>query len=199
MDNNVQKGIGDIMDWSKVVGMIAGAAPLVGSLFGPAGTAVGTVASAGIKLVASALGCEPTQEAITQVITADPNALLKIKELEINGKVEIQKLIIAGETAGILAVNATMQGESKSEHWPQYSWRPAWGFSSALAFLFVCILVCILAWNAVIGKDAAALGQIPLIIGAFATLFSIPGAILGIASWKRGQMQVESSKGTTEK
>ena len=71
--------------WGNVVNTISGAAPLIGSLFGPGGAAVGAVASAGLKLVATALGCEPTQDAITAAIAADPNALLKLKEMEIKG------------------------------------------------------------------------------------------------------------------
>lgn len=82
------------MDWSKIVSTISGAAPLLGSLFGPAGTAIGTVAGAGIKLIATALGCEPTQESIAQALSSDPQALLKLQELELNAKVELQRLSV---------------------------------------------------------------------------------------------------------
>jgi len=82
------------MDWGKVVSTISGAAPLLGSLFGPAGTAVGTIASAGIKLVASALGVEPTQDAIADAIATDPAAALKLKEFEMTNMLELQKLTI---------------------------------------------------------------------------------------------------------
>ncbi len=179
------------MDWGKIVSAISVAAPMIGSFFGPGGTAVGALAASGLRLAATALGVEPTQEAVATAMATDPEAALKLAKYQMDNNLELQKLMIAAETANIQAVNTTMQSEGKSEHWPQYSWRPFWGFASGLAFFFTCILVCILAWNAVVGKDAAALGQIPLIIGAFATLFSIPGAILGIASWKRGQMQIE--------
>lgn len=189
------------MEWSSVVSAIGKAAPLIGSLFGPAGTAVGSLAGTGITLAARALGVEPTQDAVAQAVATDPQAALKLAQYEMDHKLELQRLEITAETARIQeetkqlqAVNATMQSESKSEHWPQYSWRPFWGFASGAAFFFVCILVCILAWQAVSGKDAAALGHIPLLVGAFATLFSIPGAILGIASWKRGSMQLEQAK-----
>ena len=189
------------MEWAGVVKTVSSAAPIIGSFFGPAGTAIGALAGTGIKLVATALGVEPTEAAVTQAIATDPEAALKLAKYEMDNKLELQRLVITAETARIQeetkviqAINETMRGESASEHWPQYSWRPFWGFASGLAFFFVCILVCILAWQAVSGKDAAALGHIPLIIGAFATLFSIPGAILGIASWKRGEMQLEAKK-----
>ena len=61
----------------------------------------------------------------------------KTKVVEIQA--EVQKAIIAGEygneLAAITAVNATMQAEAKSEHWPQYSWRPTIGFTFAAILL----------------------------------------------------------------
>ena len=82
------------MQWGDVVKTISGAAPVLGSLFGPGGTAVGAVAGAGLKLVAQALGCSPDQDAITQAIATDPAAAEKIKEFELNNKLELQKLYV---------------------------------------------------------------------------------------------------------
>ena len=82
------------MQWGDVVKTIGGAAPVLGSLFGPGGTAVGAVAGAGLKLVAQALGCSPDQDAITQAIATDPQAAEKIREFEMNNKLELQKLVI---------------------------------------------------------------------------------------------------------
>lgn len=88
-----------------------------------------------------------------------------------------------------LAVNTTMQAEAKSEHWPQYSWRPFWGFISALAFLGVVVLSCVLGYEAVLGGKPEALIMIPQLVAAYATLFSIPGAILGVTAWHRGKQK----------
>lgn len=82
------------MDWGKVVSTISGAAPLLGSLFGPAGTAIGSLAGGALKLVASALGCDPTQDAITTVIATDPAAAEKLKEFEMTNRLELQKLAV---------------------------------------------------------------------------------------------------------
>ncbi len=78
------------MDWKALVSKITSAAPLVGSLFGPEGTLIG----GGVKLLASLLGVEPTQDAVMQAISTDPNALEKLKEFEANNKLELQKLVI---------------------------------------------------------------------------------------------------------
>ena len=80
--------------WGNIVNAISAAAPILGSLFGPAGTAVGAIAGAGLKLAANALGCEPTQSAISAAIVNDPNAELKLKEFEMAHQLELQKLSI---------------------------------------------------------------------------------------------------------
>ena len=100
---------------------------------------------------------------------------------------EIAKELEQGEQALATAVNVTMQAEAKSEHWPQWSWRPFWGFASALAFLFVAGLCCVLAYKSVMGGTPEAMAMIPQLVGSFSALFAIPGAILGVTAWHRGK------------
>lgn len=100
---------------------------------------------------------------------------------------EIASNLELGEQALANAVNVTMQAEAKSEHWPQWSWRPFWGFSSALAFICVAGLCCLLAYTAVVGGKPEAMAMIPQLVGAFTGLFAIPGAILGVTAWHRGK------------
>ncbi len=85
------------MDWSKVVSTISQAAPIVGSLFGPAGAAGGALAGSAIKLVAAALGVPATQEAVSAAIATDPEAALKLAKYEMDNKIELQKLQIQRE------------------------------------------------------------------------------------------------------
>ena len=62
--------------WDKVLELIGDAAPVVGTMLGgPAGTAVG-------GLVAKALGVENTPEAIEGALKNNPEALVKVKEIE---------------------------------------------------------------------------------------------------------------------
>ena len=185
------------MDWKELGKKIAKYAPELGAAFGgPGGAAIGTLAS----MVAGAFGLKPEAEPkeIAAVIEKDPQAAVKLKEIETNAIVEIRRLNVQlaiqqsqEEVAKIQAVNATMQVESKSEHWPQWGWRPYWGFTSGTAFLVVCVFICYLSYKAVVMKDASAIGAIPLIIGAFASLFSIAGAVLGITAWGRNKLKVK--------
>ena len=72
--------------WDKVKNIVGTAAPMIGTLIGgPAGTAVGS-------LVASALGVENTPAAIEQELKNNPEALVKLKQLEFENQVQLKKI-----------------------------------------------------------------------------------------------------------
>jgi len=74
------------MDWKDIGNGIAKIAPVVGGLLGgPAGTAVG-------GLVAEVLGTEPTPEAVHEEIRRNPDAFLKLKQMEIEKETELAHL-----------------------------------------------------------------------------------------------------------
>ena len=66
------------------------AAVVIGALI--AGTAAGGVGGEVLKLIAGALGCEPSADAITMAVAQDPAAAAKLKELEMNNDLEIKRL-----------------------------------------------------------------------------------------------------------
>lgn len=65
------------MDWLKT---IASAAPILGTVVGGP---VGGIVGKGLSLIAEAFGCEPTEDAVASAIKADPQAAIKLKELEL--------------------------------------------------------------------------------------------------------------------
>ena len=74
--------------WDTVKKLLGTAAPLLGTAIGgPAGSIVGT-------LISSALGVDNTPEAIEQAIKNNPDALVKLKELEFNHKAELEKIAL---------------------------------------------------------------------------------------------------------
>ena len=103
-------------------------------------------------------------------------------------------LELAAEPARLAEVNATMRAEAASNDPWTRRWRPAWGFISAGAFAFVCGLVGLLMWRAVVTHDPDAMAAVPQLINALVMLFAIPGGILGIASWHRGMEKREALK-----
>ena len=172
------------MDWSELGSSILSMAPLIGgALGGPGGAAIGSLLSSTFG------GSSDDPEGLAKLIAADPQAAIKLKELEYAHKVELEKLVIqaeanklAHETSSIEAVNATMRTEAISGDAWQRRWRPFWGYISGVAF-FLQIL-------AIIGVMIWAPALAPTIITSLASLqvfWSVPLAILGISAYQRGK------------
>lgn len=95
----------DVVDYAKeAVG--AGAPVLGGMLAGRAGATAG-------RLLASALGVENDPQAVADAIQTDPNAALKIRQVE--AELEQTRLEVRG---------AAVQAEASGESWLQRNWRP---------------------------------------------------------------------------
>jgi hypothetical protein len=74
------------MDWKDLAGVVGKAAPLLGTLLGgPAGAAVGSI-------IASALGTGNDPAEVERAIAADPQALVKLREIEASKTVRLQEL-----------------------------------------------------------------------------------------------------------
>lgn len=170
------------MDWKDIAGVIGNAAPLLGTLIGgPAGAAVGSI-------VASALGTQATPDAVSQAISTNPDAAVKLRQIEADQSTKLRELAVTAEnnrliaeTAAVAAVNATMQTEAKADHWPTYSWRPFIGFCFGVAWLGVYLVLPILR------------GYLPGIVQPTipSEAWLAVGGILGVASWYRGKMQAD--------
>lgn len=91
------------MDWKDVGAKITTVAPMVGSLFGPAGAGIGM----GIKLLSSLFGlteAETTPEKIDALIQTDPQALIKIRQMEYENQADIRKYVLALEAMALADV-----------------------------------------------------------------------------------------------
>jgi hypothetical protein len=132
------------MEWSSVVSAISSAAPILGSLFGPAGTAVGALAGTGIKLAARALGVEPTQTAITEAVATDPAAALKLAQYEMDHKLELEKLelqTLQAELADVQGARIMRTDHEKATGKSDYNlyflaWTIVVGFFLLMGLLF---------------------------------------------------------------
>lgn len=185
------------VDWKEVAAIVAKSAPMLGGLLaGPPGAAVGAVGA----MIASALGVGNSPDEVSQALTMNPDALVKIKEIEATRQVELQKLTvqvavstITAEVAAVTAVNTTMQAEAKSEHWPTYSWRPFIGFCVGFNVVVSSVLVLVVFLPVMFGNQqaAAAMAQLPSVLGALAAINATVLPILGIASWFRGKGQAD--------
>lgn len=163
------------MEWKDIASSIGKFAPLLGTVIGgPAGAAVGA-------LVSATLGTDNDPSAVQQALVSNPDIAVKLAQLEVEQRVQLQTLAVTAEqnrlvaeTSQLGAVNSTMQSEAAAEHWPTYSWRPFIGFvfgTMAFGVYFVLPLLGIV---------------IPTVPTEAWMAF---GAILGVASWHRGAMQ----------
>jgi len=93
--------------WDSIKDTVAKVAPVAGSLLGgPAGGAVG-------GLIASALGVDNDPDKVAAAINADPQAALKLKQVEMQleqTRLEARAQVVTAEATG--------------ESWLQRNWRP---------------------------------------------------------------------------
>jgi len=93
--------------WDSIKDTVGSVAPIAGSLLGgPAGSAVGS-------MVASALGVSNTPDAVAAAIKSDPQAAIKIRQIE--AQLEQTRLEVRGQA---------IQAEATGESWLQRNWRP---------------------------------------------------------------------------
>ena len=93
--------------WDSIKDTVGSVAPIAGSLLGgPAGSAVGS-------MIASALGVSNTPDAVAAAIKSDPQAAIKIRQIEAN--LEKTRLEVRGQA---------IQAEATGESWLQRNWRP---------------------------------------------------------------------------
>jgi len=93
--------------WDKIKDVVGSVAPMAGSMLaGPAGGAVGS-------MLASALGVDNTPDAVAAAIKSDPQAAVKIREIE--AQLEQTRLEVRGQA---------VQAEASGESWLQRNWRP---------------------------------------------------------------------------
>jgi len=72
------------MKWSDISGLVGKAAPLIGTVLGgPAGATVGA-------MVASALGVDAEPAAVSQALHSDPEAAVKLKQLQLDNEKDLR-------------------------------------------------------------------------------------------------------------
>jgi hypothetical protein len=92
--------------WSDIAGIVGKAAPVIGGLLGgPAGAAVG-------GLISSALGTENSPDAVSAALAGNPDAIVKVQELQTNAKVQLQQLAVTAEQNRLSAATAQYAAEA---------------------------------------------------------------------------------------
>lgn len=176
------------MDWQGVARQIAAWAPTVSGVLAMSG--VGAPVAAAISeagsLLSGALGVPNTPADIAQAVATNPDAAIKIKQIESDHGERLAQIAAGQEAATLSAqvsqvqtVNETMRKEDDTR---AFSWRDFWGYVSGVAFAFVVGIIGYLVWSAVRYDQTAQLAAIPAIVGSFTTLFGIAAMVLGVQS-----------------
>lgn len=88
---------------------------MLGTLLGgPLGTAGGAL----VKLIGNQLGLkseDTTPDNVMALLQADPAAMMKMRELELNNKLELQKLMLEAERIRLADVQSARQRQTESE------------------------------------------------------------------------------------
>lgn len=188
------------VNWNKVGSFLLenGVKRIGGLLTNPVAEVIDTVSD----LIGGELG-EKDPEKVYEILKKDKEALLRIKELELTYKTDLEKLAIqsranqlAADTARIHATNRTMQAEMQAKwKWSAF-WRPLWGVLSAIAFFVqmvgIMIILGILVSKVLSGEVSnisQVLNAISTVMSALFPMWGIAGAVLGVTAWHRGKMQ----------
>jgi hypothetical protein len=159
------------MNWKDIGTRLANSAPLLGAaLGGPAGAAAGS-------LIAATLGTSNNPDEVAAALTADPTAMVRIKEIEANAKVELQKLVIQGEANRLQYESTMYQAEAADRDsarnlaakQPRDLVRPALTFTMIGGSLFIVVAVLVgVALDAI--KDPNAALTVGMVIGSWLTM-----------------------------
>jgi len=157
------------MKWSDVGKIVGDTAPLIGTLLGgPAGGTIGA-------LVSRVLNCKNDPEQVYNLLKDNPEAILKIKQAEIEHDTELAKLAFQSASAQI---QVNLQ-EAKSPKLFISGWRPAVGWICAIGLLYSSVVQNIIAWVAKFYNT----GITPPSLDT-TTLMSVLFGMLGLAGYR---------------
>ncbi|QFT84955.1 hypothetical protein FIU88_08200 [Halomonas sp. THAF12] len=150
------------MDWSDVAETVGKVAPAAGSaLYGPLGAAVG-------RVIADQLGVEQSPEAVGQAVQADPEAAVKLREIEAGA----QAAEARERTKRLEAVNETMRAELEAKSPLKSGWRGATGWTFALS--------CAGIMGSIVWAMFQPGSDKPELLGHALVMFGIMATVLGI-------------------
>lgn len=170
------------MDWKDLGEVVAKGAPILGAALGGP---VGVIAGAAGSLVASFLGCEDSPQAVEQVIKQNPDALLKLKELEAQQQAQLigwQQAQLNAELQNVQNARAREIALAKAGH------GGAW-----ITGIVSLVVICGFFWmlNSVVSSPAVSEPAL-LLLGSLGTAFgAVVNYYLGssLGSFRKDEVQ----------
>lgn len=143
---------------------------------------------------------QSSPDATVAAIAADPNLAMQFQKAVLEQQAhlaeiaaDVTKAELTADTANTAAVNATMQAEAKSDHWPTYTWRPFIGFCFGINLVLSTLMVIGVFGAQVFNAPGAdkAIAALPAALGSLSVICGLAAPILGISSYFRGKMQAD--------
>ncbi len=146
------------MDWKDISATVGKFAPLLGTVLGgPAGAGIGAI-------VAAALGTEATPDAVSAALVTNPEAAVKLREIESSERVRLQEMVLENTKAELADVASARARDVALAQAGKPNKRADIMVASAAIGLISCLAVLVLYRDKV---PSEAVGIISTIAGLF--------------------------------
>ncbi|WP_257834512.1 hypothetical protein [Burkholderia glumae] len=157
--------------WGDVASAVSKFAPILGNAVPGVGTVVGAGVGLAASVIAKALGTEPTPDSVMSALSSDPDAIVKLKQAEMDHEKDLASIAAQREAAALAAQTAQYSAEAADRDsarklaavQPKDWVRPTITFG--LLFGAVAILVFVFKGDSAILKDATTSLTVGTVIG----------------------------------
>ncbi|WP_186276387.1 hypothetical protein [Burkholderia gladioli] len=157
--------------WGDVASAVSKFAPILGNAVPGVGTVVGAGVGLAASVIAKALGTDPSPDSIMTALAADPDAVVKLKQAEMDHERDLAQIAAQREAAALSAQTAQYSAEAADRDsarklaatQPRDWVRPTITFG--LLFGAVAILVFVFKGDSAILRDSTTSLTVGTVIG----------------------------------
>ncbi|WP_186083826.1 hypothetical protein [Burkholderia gladioli] len=157
--------------WGDVASAVSKFAPILGNAVPGVGTVVGAGVGLAASVIAKALGTDPSPDSIMTALAADPDAVVKLKQAEMDHERDLAQIAAQREAAALAAQTAQYSAEAADRDsarklaatQPRDWVRPTITFG--LLFGAVAILVFVFKGDSAILRDSTTSLTVGTVIG----------------------------------
>ncbi|WP_258237192.1 hypothetical protein [Burkholderia gladioli] len=158
--------------WGDVASAVSKFAPILGNAVPGVGTVVGAGVGLAASVIAKALGTDPSPDSIMTALASDPDAIVKLKQAEMDHERDLAQIAAQREAAALAAQTAQYSAEAADRDsarklaatQPRDWVRP----TITMALLIGCLFATFLVLNgqaSAVMKDPTAAGIAGIVLG----------------------------------